>query len=64
MNKSGDLSESVIFPKGERIRNDHSIGAAWLTMLVPKDSTFNCAIGNVTFAGARTNWQHPGGPLL
>ncbi len=66
MNKSNDLSESVIFPKGEKIKNDYFIGAAWLEMLVPKDSTFNCSIGNVTFEpGARNNWhKHPGGQIL
>ena len=66
MKKSNDLSESVIFPKGEKIKNDYFIGTAWLEMLVPKDSTFNCSIGNVTFEpGARNNWhKHPGGQIL
>jgi len=66
MNKSSDLRESVIFPKGEKIQNDHFTGAAWLEKLVPKDSTFNCPVGNVTFEpGARTHWyRHPGGQLL
>ncbi len=66
MNKSNDLSESVIFPKGEKITNDYFIGTAWLEMLVSNDSTFNCQIGNVTFEpGARNNWhKHPGGQIL
>ena len=66
MNKSNNLSESVIFPKGEKITNDYFIGTAWLEMLVSKDSTFNCSIGNVTFEpGARNNWhKHPGGQIL
>ncbi|KJR44342.1 Transcriptional regulator [Desulfosporosinus sp. I2] len=66
MNKSNNLSESVIFPKGEKITNDYFIGTAWLEMLVSNDSTFNCPIGNVTFEpGARNNWhKHPGGQLL
>lgn len=58
MNKSNDLTRSVIFPKGEKIKNDYFIGTAWLEMLVSKDSTFNCSIGNVTFEpGARNNWH-------
>jgi len=58
-----NLSESVIFPKGQKITNDYFIGATWLEMLVSNDSTFNCPIGNVTFEpGARNNWhKHPGG---
>lgn len=66
MNKSNNLSESVIFPKGEKITNDYFKGAAWLEMLVPNDSAFNCPIGNVTFEpGARNNWhKHPGGQIL
>lgn len=66
MQKSENLSESFIFPKGERITNAYFIGAAWLEMLVPPDSTFNCPIGNVTFEpGARNNWhKHPGGQIL
>lgn len=66
MDKANNLSESVIFPKGEKITNDYFRGVAWLEMLVPNDSTFNCPIGNVTFEpGARNNWhKHPGGQLL
>jgi quercetin dioxygenase-like cupin family protein len=66
MSGLNDLSKSVIFPKGDKINNDHFIGAAWLEMLVSNDSTFNCPIGNVTFGpGARNNWhKHPGGQLL
>ena len=66
MHKSGSSSESVIFPKGEKITNDYFLGTAWLEMLVPKDSIFNCQIGNVTFEpGARNNWhKHPGGQIL
>jgi Cupin domain. len=66
MDKSNNLSKSVIFPKGEKITNDYFIGAAWLEMLVSNDNTFNCSIGNVTFEpGARNNWhKHPGGQIL
>lgn len=60
------LSESVIFPKGEKITNNYFIGTAWLEMIVPYDPTFNLPIGNVTFEpGARNNWhKHAGGQIL
>lgn len=66
MDKSKDLSEGVIFPKGKKTANDHFIGGAFLEWLVPKDSTFNCLIYNVTFEpGARNHWhKHPGGQIL
>ena len=66
MDKSINLSESVIFRKGQKITNDYFIGTAWLETLVPNDSTFNCPIYNVTFEpGARNNWHtHPGGQIL
>ncbi|MDP4157708.1 MAG: cupin domain-containing protein, partial [Bacillota bacterium] len=40
--------------------------AVWVETLVPKDSTFNSQIANVTFEpGARNNWhRHPGGQIL
>ena len=64
-----DLSESVIFPKGEKIPEQYSkyfVGTAYLSMLVGRDNEFNCPIGNVTFEpGARNNWhKHPGGQIL
>ena len=66
MDKSKDLSESVIFPKGQKITNNYFIGATWLETLVPNDSIFNCPTYNVTFEpGARNNWhKHPGGQIL
>ena len=66
MNKPNDLSESVIFPKGQKITDEHFIGTASVETLVPMDCTFNCQIANVTFEpGARNNWhKHPGGQLL
>ena len=66
MNNPKDLSESLIFPKGPKISDDHFIGTAWVETLVPMDSTFNCQVANVTFEpGARNNWhKHPGGQLL
>jgi len=60
-----------VFPQGEKIAgtgiaNDHFIGTAWLSMLVPYDETYHCPIYNVTFEpGARNNWhRHPGGQIL
>ncbi len=66
MSRPNDLSQSVIFPKGEKITDEHFIGAVWVETLVPKDSTFNCQIANVTFEpGARNNWhKHPDGQIL
>ncbi|GFZ30781.1 cupin [Clostridium zeae] len=66
MDKLNDLSESIIFSKGQKITNNYFIGDTWLEMLVGNDSTFNCPIGNVTFSpGARNNWhKHPGGQIL
>jgi quercetin dioxygenase-like cupin family protein len=66
MNNSNDLSESVIFPKGQKIADEHFIGTASVETLVPMDSTFNCQVANVTFEpGARNNWhKHPGGQVL
>jgi 4-carboxymuconolactone decarboxylase len=68
-NRMNDLSQSVIFPKGERIPSQFSkyfTGTAYLSMLVTADKEFNCPIGNVTFEpGARNNWhKHPGGQIL
>jgi quercetin dioxygenase-like cupin family protein len=66
MAKSNIPPEWVIFPKGVKIVNQYFIGVAWLEMLVPDDSTFNCPIGNVMFEpGTRNNWhKHPGGQIL
>ncbi len=66
MNKPNDLRDSAIFPKSDQITNGPFTGDVWLDMLVPKDDTFDCPIGNVTFEpSARTNWhKHPGGQIL
>ncbi len=69
MNESEKLSESVIFPKGEKLPEQFSrnfTGTAYLSMIVPRDDEFNCPIGNVTFEpGCRNNWhRHPGGQIL
>lgn len=69
MAKMYDLSEKVIFPKGEKPPEElrkYFSGEVWLSMLVPHDDEFNCPIGNVTFEpGCRNNWhKHPGGQIL
>jgi quercetin dioxygenase-like cupin family protein len=69
MDKSNNLSESIIFEKGEKLPEEVSkyfSGNVWLNMLVPRDDEFNCPIGNVTFEpGCRNNWhKHPGGQIL
>ncbi len=53
------------FDKGELITNDYFTGNAYLKMLVPEDTVYNCPIGNVTFEpGARNNWhKHDGGQI-
>jgi len=64
-----DLSNSVIFPLGDKmpeLYNQYFAGQAYLQMLVAGDKEFNCPIGNVTFEpGCRNNWhKHPGGQIL
>ena len=57
---------SAIFPKGELVPAEYFTGTAWVQGLVPDDSIFTTAVGNVVFeAGARSNWHsHPGGQIL
>ena len=59
-----DLSNSVIFPIGEKLESDHFKGTVWLKMLTPFGSA--CPIGNVTFEpGCRNCWhKHAGGQVL
>ncbi|MGA2105796.1 MAG: cupin domain-containing protein [Methanoregula sp.] len=66
MDTTKNLPEQAIFPKGDKVVNDHFIGKVWLSMLVPDDGTYHCPIYNVTFEpGARNNWhKHPGGQIL
>ncbi len=65
MENSGDLSKSVIFPKGNKADERIFTGSVWVKMLVT-DKEFNSPIYNVTFEpGARTYWHsHPGGQIL
>ena len=58
-----------VFPKGDTIPPQYAAyftGTAWLHMLVPNHTAWNCPIGNVTFEpGARNNWhKHAGGQIL
>ena len=61
---TNDLSNSVIFPLGEKSKSDNFSGAVWVKMLTSKDTA--CPIGNVTFEpGCRNSWhKHPGGQIL
>lgn len=64
-----DLSNSVIFPRGEKLPEIFSKnfnGQAYLRMLSASGDEWNCPIGNVTFEpGCRNNWhRHPGGQIL
>lgn len=62
MSNSKDLSNSVIFSKGNKIDNEYFAGTAYLEML----SGMPSPIGNVTFEpGCRNNWhKHAGGQIL
>jgi quercetin dioxygenase-like cupin family protein len=67
MEKTNDLSKSIIFPIGDKVNSKYFIGDAWAKMLVSdNDTDFNCQAYNVTFAPkARNNWhKHPGGQIL
>jgi len=66
---TNDLSNSVIFPKGDVLPPQISknfTGKAWLKMLVLGGNEFNCPSGNVTFEpGCHNNWhKHPGGQII
>lgn len=68
MENSDDLSQSAIFPKGDKVEGgmkNYFTGSAWLKML-SSNKFFNCPVYNVTFEpGARNNWhKHPGGQVL
>jgi len=59
-----DLSNSVIFPIGEKFESDWFNGTVWLNMLVPAGAAQ--PVANVTFEpGCRNNWhKHQGGQIL
>ncbi|MES2730176.1 MAG: cupin domain-containing protein [Bacteroidota bacterium] len=58
--------DAPIFPKGEKVPNDHHVGTVWLKEISQPDSVFNYGIAVATFApGARLHWHaHPGGQIL
>lgn len=64
MSETRDLSNSVIFPKGEKLESDFFNKTVWLKMLTGFDTP--CPIGNVTFEpGCINNWhKHKGGQIL
>jgi 4-carboxymuconolactone decarboxylase len=59
-------SNTLIFPKGEKITNNNFTGDAWLQQMISSDSLNPTQVGTVTFApGARSNWHmHPAGQIL
>ena len=59
------LSQSVIFPKGNKADSGIFTGYVWVKMLVT-EKEYNCSVYNLTFEpGARTYWHsHPGGQIL
>lgn len=61
-----DLSNSFIFPKGNKVEGINFKGEVWQERLIPIQSEWNCPMGNVTFApGSRNSWHsHPGGQIL
>lgn len=65
-NAKDDQTNSLVFPKGEKIASVNFNGTVYLKMLIAGDSINPTAIGNVTFEpGARTKWHlHPGGQIL
>jgi 4-carboxymuconolactone decarboxylase len=42
-------NQNAIFPKGEKAPAEYFTGTAWIKLLVPNDTLFNCRIGNVVF---------------
>jgi quercetin dioxygenase-like cupin family protein len=59
-----DLSNSVIFPLGDKIENENFSGKVWVKILTPPGS--DCPMGNVTFGpGCINTWhKHPGSQIL
>lgn len=61
----GDML-NTIFPIGEKTQGGNFTGTVWVTPVLPADTAFNAAIGNVIFEPkARSKWhKHPGGQTL
>jgi quercetin dioxygenase-like cupin family protein len=69
VDKSNNLNESVIFPRGEKAPEfvaKYFMGTSYVNMVVSPDSPLKCPIYNVTFEPrCRNNWhKHPGGQIL
>lgn len=61
------MTNSTIFPKGEKGPAGYFSGTTWVKMLVTDDNNiYHCQVYDVRFEpGARTKWHaHPGGQLL
>ncbi len=60
------LSETAIFPKGDKLPSANFTGDAYATRLLGSDKNNDYNIGVVTFnPAARTNWHtHPKGQVL
>lgn len=56
----------TIFPTGDKIQGGNFTGTVWVKQLIPADSAFNAALGNVVFEPkSRSKWhKHPGGQTL
>ena len=63
---ASDLSEEMIFPKGELGPATNFTGNAYNFGLVANDSIYNTLVGNFYFEkSARSNWHlHPSGQIL
>lgn len=66
LDDEAQVTDSVIFPKGDLITNGLFIGDTFLQMLVAPKAPHNIAVSNVTFSpGARNNWHaHDVGQFL
>jgi quercetin dioxygenase-like cupin family protein len=65
-NKSANLVQQSVFPKGQKAPQTNFTGTVWVHGLVDADSAFNIPIASVTFEpGARSRWHtHGGGQAL
>lgn len=59
-------SHNQIFPVGDKTVGGNFTGTVWVKQLMPADTAFNAALGNVIFEPrARSKWhKHPGGQTL
>ena len=66
MAQQENTSIETIFPKGEKLENDHFNSPVWVNSLITADSANQNAVGNVIFEpGVRSDWHiHPAGQIL